>query len=535
MWSHDAVLYQIDPSLFLDTNGDGRGDLRGIERQLEYVRSLGVSTIWLLPFYCSPFRDGGYDVTDHLAIDPRFGDVADFSILMERAESLGLRVLVELVMQHTSDQHPWFQQARRDRRSRYRDYYIWSDEPVDDGLKPIFPDVEDSVWSWDEEAGQFYRHMFYSHEPDLNIANPNVREEIHRIMGYWLRLGVAGFRIDAVPYMVERARVANPEHDGLWLLNDMYKFAWKRVPGAILMGEADVAVHKYTEYVGNRDRLTHLLDFWTNNHLFLALARERAKPLEDALHRDHDPVSRLRHALWLRNHDELDLEQLSPEEREEVISVFAPDPDMRAYGRGIRRRLAPMLDGDPARLAMVHALLMSFPGTPVLRYGDEIGMGDDLSLPERLAVRTPMQWTAGRHGGFSSADADQLVAPPIAEGAFGYQKINVESQAWRSDSLLSRIQKMVQARLALPEMGGGWRPARFDEPRVLGMRYDDEQTGASLLAFANLSRDAVAFGVDETDVAPVIDVLCDAPYAAPSLDSLEINGYGYRWVRRRQG
>jgi maltose alpha-D-glucosyltransferase/alpha-amylase len=530
MWHHDALIYQVDPSLFLDFDGDGRGDLRGVESRLEHISAIGASTLWLLPFYRSPFRDGGYDVSDHLTIDPRFGDIADFVAMMERAESLGLRVLVELVMQHTSDQHPWFQEARSNRDSPYRDYYIWVDEPEPAEVKPIFPGVEDSIWAWDEQAGQFYRHTFYSHEPDLNLANPRVREEMYRIMAYWLRLGVAGFRVDAVPYMIERAKAADPREDGLWLLDDMHRFAWQRRPGAIMMGEADVEVKKYQEYFSDGDRLTHLLDFWTNNHFFLALARCRAKPLVEALLRNPTPTPRARRAVWLRNHDELDLEQLSKRDRNAVLEAFAPQEDMRIYGRGIRRRLAPMLEGDVRRLAMTHVLLISLPGTPILRYGDEIGMGDDLDLTERNSVRTAMQWSDTDNGGFSAAD--KLQVPIIRDGPFGFPKINVESQFWRKDSLLSIVRTANHRRLAIPTFGGDWRPARLDQDSVFGLRYEDSESGSDVITLVNLSPDPVEVRLQEEGVETMTDALSDAEYE-PIVDGVvPINGYGYRWLRK---
>ena len=532
----DSVIYQIDPALFLDSNGDGWGDLPGITRRLDYVRSLGASTVWLLPFYRTPYRDHGYDVTDHLTVDPRFGDIGDFVALMERAKELGLRVLVELVMHHTSDQHPWFQKARRDRNSRYRNWFVWADEPVDMGVEPMFPPEQQSVWTWDEQAGQYYRHIFYSHQPDLNLANPEVRREMYRIMAYWLRLGVAGFRVDAVPHMLERSRAADPGHDGFWLLDDMHRFAWTRSPGAILMGEADVAADEYPRYFGGNgraDRLTHLLDFWINNELFLSLARQQGGPLEEALASHQPSGPRTRQAMWLRNHDELDLGQLTGGEREEVLQAFAPDESMRAYGRGARRRLAPMLGGDHDRVAMAHALLLSLPGTPVLRYGQEIGMGEDLSLEERNSVRTPMQWDAGRNGGFSGASADRLVAPPIDSGSFGFRHINVEDQVWRPGSLLDRIRRMIQVRLALHEIAGTCRTARHDCPAVFGLRYDGEDS--SLLVFVNLDGEPRQVDIREDDLrGEMIDVLCDAPYPASDASTLRLNPWGYRWLRRRQ-
>ena len=534
MSDRDLVIYQVDPSLLLDSDGDGCGDLRGIGRSLHHIRWMGANTLWLLPFYRSPFRDGGYDVTDHLAIDPRFGDLADFCSLVEQAERMGLRIVVELVMQHTSIDHPWFQQARRDRNSPYRGYYIWADEPPDDGLEPIFPGVEDSVWSWDEVAGQFYRHRFYSHEPDLEIANPAVRREIYRTMACWLRLGAAGFRVDAVPYMIERARRADPRDGGRWLLKEMRDVVRQRRPDAVLIGEADVPPSHYAEYFGDRDRLTHLLDFACNNHLFLSMARGDGRPLMRTLLGHGDALARGRIAVWLRNHDELDLEQLSERQREEVMGAFAPEPGMRIYGRGIRRRLAPMLGGRQDRQATLHALLLSLPGEPVIRYGDEIGMGDNLRRRERMAVRTPMQWHAGANGGFSAAPQERLVAAPIASGPFGYPQLNVDAQRWDPDSLLGRIRGLVHARVALPEFAGTWRAVVHDRPALFALRYEDPSSGSVLLAFANLGEAEVVATVEDEDLDAFEDVIADAPYPPPSARELRVRGYGYRWLRLRR-
>ena len=279
LWYRNAIIYQIDVSVFRDGNNDGWGDLQGLTAHLEYLRGLGVTCIWLSPFYQSPFRDGGYDITDHLAVDPRFGNLADMVALLEKAEELGIRVMVELVAHHTSDQHRWFQEARRDRNSPYRDYYVWADEPVETDVKPIFPTVEDSVWTWDEEAGQYYRHAFYSHQPDLNIANPAVRTEIEEIMSFWLRLGVSGFRIDAAGHMIDGAKEADPRDDGFWLLNDLRAFATLRRSDAVLLGEVDVPAADYARYFGKGHRLTLVSNFFLNNFLFLALARQQAESI----------------------------------------------------------------------------------------------------------------------------------------------------------------------------------------------------------------------------------------------------------------
>lgn len=533
LWYRNAIVYQIDVGMFRDGNNDGWGDLQGLTAHLEYLRGLGVTCIWLSPFYQSPFRDGGYDITDHLAVDPRFGNLADMVALLEKAEELGIRVMVELVAHHTSDQHRWFQEARRDRNSPYRDYYVWADEPEETDVKPIFPTVEDSVWTWDEEAGQYYRHAFYSHQPDLNIANPAVRAEIEEIMSFWLRLGVSGFRIDAAGHMIDGAKEADPRDDGFWLLNDLRAFATLRRSDAVLLGEVDVPAEDYARYFGKGHRLTLVSNFFLNNFLFLALAREQAEPIERALREQPDPPERAQYAVWVRNHDELDLERLSEAEREEVMQRFAPDEDMRVYNRGIRRRLPPMLDGDERRIAQVHALLFSLPGTPILRYGEEIGMGEDLSLKERHAVRTAMQWSDEINGGFSPADPDSLPVPVIREGPFRYDKVNIYDQLLRDDSLLAKTGKMIRARVGMPEIGyGECTVMEVGCPSVLALRH--ELDGQVVFTFANLSGQDVEIKLADVEVGELRDMLVDGPYPpAQTAHTLKLHAYGYRWLRQR--
>ncbi|MCG5262901.1 glycosidase [Cupriavidus gilardii] len=535
LWYRNAIVYQIDVGMFRDGNNDGWGDLQGLTAHLEYLRGLGVTCIWLSPFYQSPFRDGGYDITDHLAVDPRFGNLADMVALLEKAEELGIRVMVELVAHHTSDQHRWFQEARRDRNSPYRDYYVWADEPEETDVKPIFPTVEDSVWTWDEEAGQYYRHAFYSHQPDLNIANPAVRAEIEEIMSFWLRLGVSGFRIDAAGHMIDGAKEADPRDDGFWLLNDLRAFATLRRSDAVLLGEVDVPAEDYARYFGKGHRLTLVSNFFLNNFLFLALAREQAEPIERALREQPDPPERAQYAVWVRNHDELDLERLSEAEREEVMQRFAPDEDMRVYNRGIRRRLPPMLDGDQRRIAQVHALLFSLPGTPILRYGEEIGMGEDLSLKERHAVRTAMQWSDEINGGFSPADPDSLPVPVIREGPFAYDKVNIYDQSLRDDSLLARTGKMIRARVGMPEIGYGQCTVMdVGCPSVLALRH--ELDGQVVFTFANLSGKDVEVKLADVDLSELRDMLVDGPYPPQEhAHTLKLRAYGYRWLRQRPG
>ncbi len=532
LWYRNAVIYQVDPALFRDSNGDGCGDLRGITERLDYIRGLGATAVWIMPCYASPFLDAGYDVTDHLQIAPQFGDLADMVALLEKAEELGLHVIVELLVQHTSNEHKWFQEARRDRNSPYRDYYIWADEP-DTSMAPIFPTVEDSIWTWDEEAGQYYRHLFYKHEPDLDLANPRVIHEIERIMSFWLRLGVSGFRIDAAVHMVRQAGGGDLKK-GYWLLEHMRDFVTMRRPETVLLGEIDTDPEKYVEYFGDEaDRVTLLLDFWTNNHLFLALARQQAEPLVRALNSQPLPPSHSQYALWIRNHDELSLDRLKEDERNEVMDTFAPDPKMRAYNRGIRRRLAPMLDGDERRIAATHALLFSLPGTPIIRYGEEIGMGDDMERPERQAVRTPMQWSNEPNAGFSCTTGE-LAAPLIDEGPFAYDKINVFAQTLRSDSLMARTGNMIRTRVGLREIGIGKRQTvEVEDPAVFAIRHDN---GSSVLMLVNLADKETTVEITADDLQDMVDVLADSNYDQPEGSPLKIRlgPYGYRWLRRKQ-
>lgn len=452
--------------------------------------------------------------------------------LLEKAEELGLHVIVELLVQHTSSEHKWFQEARRDRNSPYRDYYIWADEP-DDSIEPIFPTVEDSVWTWDEEAGQYYRHLFYKHEPDLDLTNPRVIHEIERIMSFWLRLGVSGFRIDAAVHMVRQAG-GGDLRKGYWLLEHMRDFVTMRRPETVLLGEIDTDPEKYVEYFGDEaDRVTLLLDFWTNNHFFLALARQQAEPLVRALNSQPLPPSHSQYALWIRNHDELSLDRLEEDERNEVMDTFAPDPKMRAYNRGIRRRLAPMLDGDERRIAATHALLFSLPGTPIIRYGEEIGMGDDMERPEREAVRTPMQWSNEPNAGFSCTTAE-LAAPLIDEGPFTYEKINVFAQTLRSDSLMARTGNMIRTRIGLREIGIGKRTTvEVNDPAVFAIRHDN---GSTVLMLVNLADQETTVEITADDLQDMVDVLADCDYDQPEGTPLEIRlgPYGYRWLRRKQ-
>ena len=466
LWYKNAVIYCLDVETFMDSNGDGVGDFRGLTDRLDHLENLGVTAVWLNPFYPTPNRDNGYDITDFYGVDPRLGNLGDFVEFTRAAKERGLKVMVDLVCNHTSTDHPWFQSARSSPDSPYRDWYVWSEAKPDDITEGIiFPGVQEAVWTYDRSARAWYMHRFYAHQADLNIANPAVREEIMRIMGFWLELGVEGFRIDAVPFLIEYKGLKDePDRDPLLLLSEMRDFlSWRRA-GAIMLAEANVERKIVPDYFGGREfeadeRMHMVFDFPLNQYLWLGLVRGSAVPIRDALGTRPDPMPvHAQFATFLRNHDELSLDKLTEDEKQEAFAALAPDEGMRIYDRGVRRRLAPMLGGDPDRHALAHSLMLALPGTPVMWYGDEIGMGEDLELPERYPVRTPMQWADEANGGFSLADPDDLVRPVVMDGPLGARERNVAAQRDRPGSILERVRAMVRTRRACPEIGWGeWR------------------------------------------------------------------------------
>ena len=540
-WYKQAVIYCVDVDTFCDSDGDGYGDLRGLISRLDYLSRLGVTCLWLNPIHPTPNRDNGYDVSDFYGVDPRLGTLGDFSDLVAQAQARGIRILLDLVVNHTSDQHPWFQQAVSDPQSPYRNWYVWSaDEPANRRQGMVFPGEQTETWTWQSDAKSWYYHRFYNFQPDLNWANEDVRAEIDKVMSFWLRLGAAGFRIDAAPFVLERIDPQSDEPAGQdfgildrWRQN----VSWQR-GDAVLLCEANVEPAELTEYCattpgGQNDRAHMMFAFLLNPRLWLALARGEAETLVEILRSQPRLPHLAQWATFLRNHDELDLSRLTEQQKLDAFAAFAPKPDMRLYERGIRRRLAPMLKGDRRRIELAYALQFAMPGTPVLRYGEELGMGEDLALPGRDAIRTPMQWDASANAGFSTATPEKLVRPVIGSGRFGFGRVNVESQQRDHASLLRWFEQLIRVLKECPEIGEGeCTVLDVGPPSVLVHRFDTK--GGAVLLLHNLAAVAVTVDVGKQEGwRRIVEVLADDvyPLPRPSLKSLPLNGYGYRWIR----
>lgn len=540
-WYRNAVIYSLDVRTFQDSNDDGVGDIPGLMSRIDYLSRLGVTAIWLNPIHPTPGLDGGYDVTDHYDVDPQLGSLGDFADLMNAADERGLRVMLDLVVNHTSDQHPWFQSAQSDPRSPYRDWYVWADEePPDRREGMVFPGVQEATWTYSDQAGAWYHHRFYEFEPDLNTRNPEVREEISKIVAFWERLGVSGFRIDAAPFVIEATEPGgDPRRRDYQFLTELREqMSWRR-GDAVFLAEAHVEEEDLLEFFGNADgaanRLQMLFAFELNQALMLALARKDRKPVQTAM----ETLPRLpRHGQWatfLRNHDEVDLSDLTPDEREEVFAAFGPDRKHQLYERGIRRRLASMMDGDQARLRMAYCLQFTMPGTPVLRHGDEIGMGEDLRLPERNAIRTPMQWSDTPNAGFSKATGEQLILPVIEDGPQSYHRVNVTDQRREAGSLLLWFERLLHTLRECEEVGTGVHTLIPVDPEAVLVHRTDASSGAVLFPH-NLGDEAVRVELpDQTEEEHTpVEVFSNREYDDLDLRDLELDGYGYRWIRLRR-
>jgi maltose alpha-D-glucosyltransferase / alpha-amylase len=533
LWYKNAIIYCLDVEKYMDADGDGCGDFEGLSRRLDYLAGLGVTCLWLQPFYPSPNRDNGYDVSDFYGVHPKHGSSGDFVEFMNHAQALGLRIIVDLVVNHTSSEHPWFQAARSDAGSRFRDWYVWAEErPRNHDKGMVFPGTQKTTWSFDDASGLWYFHRFYDHQPDLNTSHPAVRNEITRIMGYWLELGVAGFRMDAVPFVIQRKGAGvEPERD-YEFLHELRNFLQWRCGDAILLAEANVPPDESMAYFGDEgDRLQLMLNFPVNQRLFYALATGDVGPLTWALQQTARKPASAQWVHFLRSHDELDLGRLSAEQRAEVFKAFAPDKRMQLYDRGIRRRLAPMLDNDRRRLELAFSLLYSLPGTPMMQYGDEIGMGEDLTLDERDCARTPMQWTSERHGGFSRAE--RTVRPCVDDDTFGYRRVNVAEQRRDPESLLNWTERRIRMRKECPELSwGDFVVLRTEAPDVLVLRYDFR--GVSMVTVHNFAsrRQTVAVDPRTEGANLLVDVFDDNHSRSENgTHRLTLGPYGHRWYR----
>ena len=540
LWWKTAVVYCLDIETFMDWNDDGVGDLEGLSHRMDYLHELGITCLWLMPFYPTPDRDDGYDISDFYGIDPRLGSAGEFVEVVRTARDRGIRVIVDLVVNHTSDKHPWFVSARSNKDSPFRDYYVWRDTPPRKQPDPVFPDKENSVWELDEKTGQYFLHSFYKHQPDLNVTNPRVRDEIARIMGYWLQLGVSGFRLDAVPFLLDPSGVMPGKgdlDDPMAFFRSLRSFLGRRSGEAVMLGEVNLERDQQVEYFGGEDgdALTMQFDFIAMQNLYLSLARQDPAALISALESRPAISVESQWANFVRNHDELTLDKLSDGERDEVFAAFGPEERMQVYGRGIIRRLPPMLEGDPRRIRMVYSLLFSLPGTPVLFYGEELGMGENLDVGDRSAVRTPMQWSDGKNGGFSNARKSKLVAP-VVTGGFAPEHVNATSERNDPDSMLHFIRRLIERYRASAEIGwGSFEALSTDAPSVLAHTV----TGAEgrLLALHNFSGEPATVALTLTDVDEtfrLLDLLGDSEPTNAGVDgalTITLEGYGYRWLR----
>jgi maltose alpha-D-glucosyltransferase/alpha-amylase len=513
------------------------GDFEGLMRRLDYLHGLGVTAVWLMPFQTSPCRDDGYDIVDYYNVDPRYGTLGDFIEFTHAASQRGIRVLIDLVVNHTSDQHPWFKKARKDPKSKYRDWYVWSKKkPANAEQGMVFPGVQKSTWTYDKEARAYYFHRFYDFQPDLNTAHPEVQAEILKIMGFWIQQGVSGFRMDAVPFIIgtKGANVKKPKEQ--WdMLRSFREFLQWRKGDCIILAEANVLPKTDMDYFGEDGERMHMMfNFQVNQHLFYALASCDTRPLVKAMEDTKPRPATAQWGLFLRNHDELDLGRLTKRQREKVFSEFGPDKSMQLYDRGIRRRLAPMLGGDQRRLELAYSLMFTLPGTPVIRYGDELGMGDDLNLPERNCARTPMQWSDEPQGGFTKSN--RPTKPVIAKGAYGYRRINAAMQRRHPESFLNWTERIIRMRKEVPEIGwGDFEVLKVRDRAVLAIRYDWRNNSVVLLHNLHEEPREVSFDVGLGEKGRRLTNLLGDEHSCANEESgkhrVVLEGYGYRWYR----
>lgn len=537
-WYKDAIFYEVFVRAYADSNGDGIGDLAGLTSKLDYIRWLGVDAIWMLPIFPSPLRDDGYDVSDYYDIHPDYGDLENFKTLVEEAHKHDLRVIVELIPNHTSDQNAWFQASRNPdhpEHEHYKDWYVWSDTDKQyEDARIIFLDYESSNWTYDEMRGQYFWHRFFHHQPDLNYDNPEVAREMLRIVQYWSDFGVDGFRVDATPYLIEREGTSCENlPDTHAYLKRLRKFVDAYAPATMLLSEANQWPEDVLPYFGEGDEFHMNFHFPLMPRIFMALAKVDRTPIEQILARTPELPDGCQWGTFLRCHDELTLEMVTPEEREFMWDVYAPESRMR-LNLGIRRRLAPLLENDHKRIEMLNSILLTFIGSPVIYYGDEIGMGDNIWLEDRDGVRTPMQWNASPGAGFSEAAPDAFYDPLIEDETYGYQMVNVEAQRRDASSLLNRLRRMIQVRKNYLVFGRGEMHLVDVKPKSV-LSYVRSSVNETMLIFNNLSSESQDVTVDLSQYAGVapIDVLTGKrlPEISKTPYSLKLGGYDYEWLR----
>jgi len=532
LWYKDAVFYQIYVRAFRDSNRDGHGDIEGLTQKLDYLEELGVDCIWLMPIYPSPLRDDGYDIADYYNIGKTFGTLDSFKALIEAAHKRNIRIIMDLVLNHTSDQHPWFQASRSDRNSPYRDYYVWSDSDQKyKDARIIFVDTEPSNWTWDEAAGQYYWHRFYASQPDLNYDNPQVREEMFKIAGFWLELGIDGFRADAVPYLFEReGSICENLPETHVYLKQLRAFLDKNYPGRILLCEANQWPEDVRPYFGNGDEFHMGFHFPIMPRIYMGLKKGSAEDMQEILRRTPSIPENCQWCTFLRNHDELTLEMVTEEERQWMWDQYAPEARMR-LNLGIRRRLAPLLDNDQRKIRLAYSLLFTLPGSPILYYGDEIGMGDNIWLEDRNGVRTPMQWEAKATAGFSEAPIGSFYAPVIDDELYGPARVNVDAQRGDPNSLLNVIRSMIAIRKQ--HQGFGWGGFKWlDLHNESIAAFQRTYGGETILAIHNVSNSNQIISYQtQKPVKTLTDLLSEQEYF-PVRDTFEIKlrPYQYLWL-----
>ncbi|GIG68360.1 alpha-amylase family glycosyl hydrolase [Phytomonospora endophytica] len=535
LWWKNGLVYAVDVKTFLDGDGDGIGDFKGLAAGIDYLAALGVTCLWVLPPFPSPWRDDGYDTSDYLSIDPRLGDLGDFVAFTRAARQNGIRVILDIALNHTSDEHPWFTDARSSRDAKYRDYYVWSDEPPADPPEPVLPGEQTGTYTFDEGSGQYYLHRYHDFMPDLNTNNPAVRAEMYKVLGFWLAVGVSGFRVDSVPFLVEEiADSGGGEDSSHDYLRDLRSFIARRSSDAILVGEANLPLDLLGRYFGEEgaEEMRVMFDFAGCGGIWASLALGEAAPIARQLTARPTPPPVCSYLSFLRHHDELNLDlHYTDEEREAVFASFAPREDQRAYGRGIRRRMTPMLDDDEARVRLAFSLMFSLPGTPTIFYGDEYGLGDNPELPGRLANRPPMQWNALDNGGFSHGRPAELVRPTTPDGHYGYRTRNIAAQLPDPGSRLNWLRRLAANRRECAEIGTGrHRLLDSGDPGILAVRHDQFH---SLVVLHNLAdEERTAHLGDELDVG-CDEVFADRSYepADTTTGEVPLGPSGFRWLR----